>query len=210
MLFFHLLTFLFHSEGNDGPWSSFDLRVGTPQQYVRALVSTASPETLVVFSSGGCSSGAFRTAQGQADVPTNCPSSRGLLFQANASSTWLDEGTFGINDGQVGLEVNLGYTQTAEFGLETLGVGLLSGSSGGPALPNQTVAGIATASPFYLGIFGLGTQPVNYTHLGNVSAPSYFSSLKAQGYIPSLSWSYTAGAIYRAYKAPLVAFHFRQ
>ncbi|CAK7212879.1 hypothetical protein SCUCBS95973_001610 [Sporothrix curviconia] len=185
------------SEGNDGPWSSFFLRVGTPQQYVRALVSTVSPETLVVSSGVGCSSAAFRTAQGQADVPSDCPSSRGLLFQANASSTWLDEGLYGINDGRVGLEANLGYTQAAEFGLETLGTGLLSGSSGGPALPNQTVAIIGTASPFYLGILGLGTQPVNFTTLGNVSAPSYFTSLKTQGYIPSLSWSYTAGAIYR-------------
>ncbi|CAG8984221.1 hypothetical protein HYALB_00004204 [Hymenoscyphus albidus] len=47
------------------------------------------------------------------------------------------------------------------------------------------------------GIFGLGTQPVNYTDLGNFSAPSYFSSLKVQNLIPSLSWSYTAGAKYQ-------------
>lgn len=189
------------SDGNDGSWSSFFLRVGTPQQFVRVLLSTASPETLVVASSVGCASGAFRTAAGKAaDVPDNCPASRGLLFQSNTSSTWLDEGTFGINDGEVGLETKLGYKQTADFGLETLGVGLLSGSSGGPALPNQTVAQIGTASPFYMGIFGLGTQPVNFTTLGNVSAPSYFTSLKTQGYIPSLSWSYTAGAIYRLKK----------
>ena len=47
------------------------------------------------------------------------------------------------------------------------------------------------------GLFGLGTQPVNYSSIGNFSAPSYFSSLKAQNLIPSLSWSYTAGAKYR-------------
>ena len=164
-------------------------------------MSTASPETLFVASGVGCSSGAFRTADGQqADVPDNCATSRGLAFQPDKSSTWLDEGIFGINDGEVGLEANLGYKQTAEFGLETLGAGLVSGSTGGPSLTNQTVAMIGTASPFYLGIFGLGTQPVNYTTLGNYSAPSYFTSLKTQGFIPSLSWSYTAGAIYRLKK----------
>ncbi|KAL1894888.1 hypothetical protein Sste5346_005575 [Sporothrix stenoceras] len=98
----------------------------------------------------------------------------------DTSSTWLDEGAFAINDGQVGLEANLGYKQTAEFGLETLGIGLLSGSLGGLAPTNQT--------------------PVNQTTLDNYSAPSYFTSLKSQGYILSLSWSYTAGAIYRLKK----------
>jgi hypothetical protein len=43
----------------------------------------------------------------------------------------------------------------------------------------------------------MGTQPVNYSSIGNFSAPSYFSSLRAQNIIPSLSWSYTAGAKYR-------------
>jgi hypothetical protein len=43
----------------------------------------------------------------------------------------------------------------------------------------------------------LGTQPVNYTTIGNFSAPSFFTSLRSQQLIPSLSWSYTAGAKYR-------------
>jgi hypothetical protein len=103
---------------------------------------------------------------------------------------------FGINQDGVGLEANLGYSVNADFGLDTLGLGYVAGGNG-PTLSNQTIGGFATTSPLYLGIFGLGTQPVNFTRLGNFSAPSYLTSLKAQNLIPSLSWSYTAGAIYR-------------
>lgn len=46
-------------------------------------------------------------------------------------------------------------------------------------------------------MLGLSTQPVNYTTTGNFSAPSFFTSLRSQNLIPSLSWSYTAGAKYR-------------
>lgn len=46
------------------------------------------------------------------------------------------------------------------------------------------------------GMFGLGTQPVNFTTIGNSSSPSYFSSLWSQKLIPSFAWSYTAGAKY--------------
>ena len=47
------------------------------------------------------------------------------------------------------------------------------------------------------GIFGLNNQPVNFTTLGNHSQSSFITSLKDRGMIPSLSWSYTAGAKYR-------------
>jgi hypothetical protein len=47
------------------------------------------------------------------------------------------------------------------------------------------------------GIFGLNNQPVNYTAIGNFTAQSFFTNLKTQEKIPSLSWSYTAGAKYR-------------
>lgn len=51
----------------------------------------------------------------------------------------------------------------------------------------------------YSGIFGLNPQQVNISSLGNASSPSLFTTLKNQGIIPSLSWSYTAGAKYRTY-----------
>jgi hypothetical protein len=63
-------------DGNDGPWSSFFLRAGTPPQTVRVLVSTANNQPLVVVDQG-C---------GPTD-PLDCGNSRGGLFQTNASST---------------------------------------------------------------------------------------------------------------------------
>ncbi|KAI0453356.1 aspartic peptidase domain-containing protein, partial [Xylaria acuta] len=173
-------------EGNDGPWSTFDLRVGNPEQDVRVIVSTASPESFVVLSDYGCSTSVFET------VPDNCAVSRGKLFNPNESSSWHELGLFGINEDGVGLEANLGYSQRSTFATEHLGLGLT-----GPSLDNQIVAGIATAEPFYLGLFGLNNQPVNFTSLGNSSSPSFLTTLKDNGVIPSLSWSYTAGAKYR-------------
>jgi hypothetical protein len=49
----------------------------------------------------------------------------------------------------------------------------------------------------FRGVLGLSTQPVNYSTIGNFSAPSLFTSLRSQNLIPSLSWSFTAGAKYR-------------
>jgi hypothetical protein len=103
------------------------------------LVSTASPESMVVLSEYGCTTSVFTT------VPADCAVSRGNLFIQNESSTWQDVGTYGINEDGVGLEANLGYSQRADFGLEHMGIGLT-----GPSLDNQTVAGIATPEPFYL------------------------------------------------------------
>jgi hypothetical protein len=113
--------------------------VGTPEQNIRVLVSTASPESMAVLSDYGCSSSVFTT------VPSDCAVSRGNLFNANKSSTWHDLGLFGIQQNGVGLEANLGYSQRAEYGLDNLGLGLT-----GPSLKNQTIAGIATPEPFYL------------------------------------------------------------
>ena len=43
---------------------------------------------------------------------------------------------------------------------------------------------------------GLNPRPSNFTNFSN-PVPSYLSSLKTQGLIPSLSWAYTAGNQYR-------------
>ncbi|KAG9237133.1 aspartic peptidase domain-containing protein [Amylocarpus encephaloides] len=174
-------------EGLDGPWSTFNLRVGTPEQDVRVLVSTSAPQSMVVLSEYGC------TEKAMVNVPINCKDSRGQLFSPNISSSWQDQGSYDINVEGRGFVGSLGYRQVVEVGFETLGVGL--GSA--PKFENQTVAAFADALPFYMGVFGLGTQPVNLTFLANSTSPSYFSSLKTKGYIPSLSWSYTAGAKYR-------------
>ncbi|VBB81616.1 Putative protein of unknown function [Podospora comata] len=173
-------------EGNDGPWSTFDIRVGTPEQFIRVLPSTASPHTLVPLTELACSREAFGTK------PPHCAVSRGNLFDPNKSSTWQDIGQYGINHDGVGLGAHLGYDVGVQFGLEKLGLGL-----NGPEFDDQTVGMIAAPEPFYLGIFGLSNQPMNFTSLANTSSPSFLTTLKDQKKIPSLSYSYTAGAKYR-------------
>lgn len=91
------------SEGNDGPWSSFELRVGTPAQNVRVLPGTSSTSTLVVLPLG-CSSSA----------PYNCASLRGGLFNTSASSTWDV-----IGDYNLGFEASLGYEDAGKFAYDT-------------------------------------------------------------------------------------------
>jgi hypothetical protein len=54
-------------------------------------------------------------------------------------------GLYGTDQNGVGLEANLGYSQRAEFALDTMGIGLT-----GPRLEKQTIAGIASPEPFYL------------------------------------------------------------
>ncbi|KAF4635415.1 hypothetical protein G7Y89_g2680 [Cudoniella acicularis] len=179
-------------EGIDGSWSTFNIRVGSPAQSVRVVASTNSPQTIVV-QPAGCLVGAI--PQG---VPSNCPFSRGGTFDHNQSTTWVDQGWFSLNDNvnHFGFEANLGYNFFLDYGVDTLGLGFQDGVDA-PTLKNQTVAAYNLPNPLYLGLFGLGTQPVIYTTFGNYSVPSFFKTLRNQNAIPSLTWSYTAGANYR-------------
>lgn len=160
-------------EGSDGPWSTFQLRVGTPPQDVRVMVGTNSPDTWVVLQDA-CNN-------------TTCGDSRGKLFNYKQSTSWKDQGIFNLF-----LESNLNYTGNGRYGLDT--VGLTISNSKGPTLNGQVVAALVTPQ-FYYGLLGLNTQPTNFTNFNN-PIPSFFNTLKDQNLIPSLSWSYTAGNQY--------------
>ncbi|KAL8950015.1 MAG: hypothetical protein Q9222_003924 [Ikaeria aurantiellina] len=165
-------------DGIDGNWSSFDLRVGTPEQAVRVLPSTAASATWIVRA-GGC------------DPPSlDCTNARGGLFNESTSSTWNDLGHFTL-----ALEQNLGHNESGAFGLDTLSIGL-SNATGGPTLNSQIIAGIETQH-WYTGMFGLQQQPMNLSDFDHPQQ-SFLSSLRSQNLIPSLSWAYTAGAHYRS------------
>ncbi|KAL8851186.1 MAG: hypothetical protein Q9221_003906 [Calogaya cf. arnoldii] len=171
-------------DGNDGPWSSFAIRVGTPPQTVRVLASTTVPETWVV-SNGGCI----------ATDPAGCSDSRGVVFSPNASSTWNNLGNFALD-----VEKNLrNYSSNwdhGNYGFDTLALGYLG--SGGPTVENSILAGLNTKD-FYLGSIGLSPQPLNFTATDN-PAPSLLGNLKIRKQIPSLSYGYSAGAPYRLKK----------
>jgi hypothetical protein len=174
-------------EGNDGPWSTFTIEIGTPAQSVNVLVSTASYQTWGVDPEG-CTS----------TDPSDCSTQRGRFFNYSSSTSWLPN-TANITTTIYALELesDLGYTGKGRYGFDTITLGFPG--SGGPSLENQTVASIATKD-FYMGLFGLKPQASNFTTLTD-SVPSFLQNLKNRSMIPSKSWGYTAGNQYRKQKA---------
>ena len=169
-------------DGNDGPWATFNIHVGTPAQTARVLVSTALGQTWVISANktqGGCA----------ATDPSTCPQTRGGLVNINASSTWQDQGIYGL-----GLEQNiqdyLNQFDTGDFGFDTLGVG--SAGDVSEDVDGQVIAALATKD-YDVGFLGVTDYPTNFTAFDD-PRPSFLSTLKARGKIPSMSYAYSAGA----------------
>ncbi|TVY48337.1 Candidapepsin [Lachnellula occidentalis] len=160
-----------------GSWSTFIVEIGTPAQPARVMVSTAGNEVWVVV------------PQGCPDkYGSNCAKDRGGIFTVDNSTTWTNIGLYTLE-----LETNLGYTGNGQYGHETVALGYPGG--GGSSLDNQNVAGIA-APDYWQGVFGLDATPSNFTTFNEPQA-SYLTTLRNQSRIPSTSWGYTAGAVYR-------------
>ena len=169
-------------DGNDGPWSSFYLEIGSPAQDVKVLVSTAGFQTWAVVPQGCIASD-----------PPACATLRGGQFVPSQSSTWNYNNASVNGTFTLGLETNLGYSGNGDYGYDTVVLGYQGGN--GPSLPQQTIAGIATKE-FYLGVFGLNPRSTNFSTFDD-PIPSYMATLKNRSMIPSLSWAYTAGNQYR-------------
>ena len=122
--------------------------------------------------------------------PQECPNVRGFLFQKNDSVTWSEKGLFQLATTE---ENYLGLSGNGDWGYDTVTLGWQG--DGGPTINSTLVAGIATTE-FYLGAIGINNQPINFTTF-NDPQPSLLRMLKDQQKIPSLSWSYTAGAAYQ-------------
>jgi hypothetical protein len=89
----------------------------------------------------------------------------------------------------------LNYTGKGRYGFDDITLGYIG--SGGLAVKNQSIAGIATKS-YFMGLFGLTPRSQNFTSF-NDPIPSFMQSLQNEAQIPSLSWSYTAGNQYRMF-----------
>lgn len=172
-------------EGNDGPWSTFDLRVGTPPQLVRVLPSTAGSEVWVVHPQG-CNNKSV----------ADCSARRGGLFQWNSSTTFNNLATpdtkpyFDLN---FKAEEALGYNGSALVGDDTVALG--GEGDAAPPLESQVVAVFAVGFPF-MGQFGLKAR--NATIINeNDEYQTVLGALKASGKVKSNYWAYTAGAPYR-------------
>lgn len=122
---------------------------------------------------------------------SNCTTARGGLYDSSKSSSWTINKLY-----QLGVETNLGYGDNSVNGTYGWDVLALPGPSGSvtPSLQHQVVAAITTDA-FYIGSLGIASAPVTFDGSDNTT-PSFLSSLKTQGVIPSLSYGYTAGASY--------------
>jgi hypothetical protein len=174
-------------DGSDGEWSTFKVSVGTPGQDFRMLPSTKSGQTFVMWP-GACL---------ESD-PQDCPSLRGMGvfngiqstgFLSNDSSTWSSIGQY-----EVDLEQSLNLTANAAFGFDTVALGPAANGASNLALEGQVVAGVP--DPDYpLGHIPLGVPESSFG--GGNAIDAFLPNLRNQSRIPSLSFSYTAGAKYR-------------
>ncbi|KAI9707974.1 MAG: hypothetical protein M1820_004393 [Bogoriella megaspora] len=179
-------------DGNDGKWSTFIIRIGNPPQDFRVLPSTAGQETWVPNPEGCTKSDPSDCGNSRGVQPFN--NQQGTGFLTNASSSWQSMGVYDLNfEENLEYETNVSYAGQGLYGFDT--VGLQVEKSGGIQIDHQVVAGIALKQ-FYLGIFGLGVKPANFSSYSNPQA-AFLPSAVEQNLIPSKSWGYTAGAPYR-------------
>ncbi|KAH8732803.1 aspartic peptidase domain-containing protein [Phaeosphaeriaceae sp. PMI808] len=179
--------------GNDGSWSTFYVNVGTPPQYFHVFPNF-NGQTIYVPIDKDCEPDRMNI--------TDCGGQRGveifnsrpsLGFHKNVSSTWDERGIY-----RMGLGVNLGLTGNAYYGYDTFGLGTNSAAN---ATKIEKLAVAAYATPdFWVGQLGLNPFPIV---MGETERPhSFLARLKEEGKIPSLSFGYQAGAIYRYTKVP--------
>ena len=168
------------SQGNDGLWSTVNITVGSPPQTLQVLPATQIPEIWTVIPLG-C---------GSLD-PSNCTQGRGGTFDVSKSSSWISKAAYALQ-----AESNLGYTKNSDngnYGFDTIGVG--KPGAGNVSVDGQVVAGLATKD-FYLGNLGLASRSISFNS-DTDAKPSFLSSLRNRSLIPSLAYSFTAGASYR-------------
>jgi len=152
------------------------IRVGTPPQYVNILPNTARSEIWIVQSSA-CGSG-----------NNTCATLHGGLYDNSVSSSWKQIGeyeTFSVNDIRSSKQ---DLSLTAAYGTEKV---LLDDAN---SLSAQLIASFSNTSIFEAGQLGLN---VHNSSFNGVEYRSTLVSMYDKGQIPSLSYSFTAGAYYR-------------
>jgi hypothetical protein len=151
--------------------------VGTPSQQVFVLPSTLISENLVV-GPAGCDS----------TSDSNCQSERGDTFSNSTSTTWEELVYNQVLS--VDTSYGIGSSDGVDFGYDT--VGLTSVEGAGIVLDHQIV-GMYDSMDFFVGILGLSADTSSISSNGQTS---FLRTLFDKEQIPSLSYSYTAGAYY--------------
>ncbi|KAH8726973.1 aspartic peptidase domain-containing protein [Phaeosphaeriaceae sp. PMI808] len=168
-------------DGNDGPWSTFRIAVGgSTAQQIRVLPASSQSSSLFVLTEA-CDNVVAQAGK-------TCENERGGIYFRNSSNTWKESGTYAID---TWLEQRVGLAAHGLFGFDDVSLGWTG--DGLPTLTNQSIVGVRSPS-FQLGALALSPKPVNFTDYNN-PIPSLLQNLRNMPTpIPSLSWSYTAGA----------------
>lgn len=105
------------------------------------------------------------------------------MFSKNLSTTREEQGFYGL-----GLDPQLGFGGSADYLFDSIAL------SDQISVPSQVI-GVTNTTEYWLGLFGLGIKPSNFT---NVEKKTFLASMvENQSLIPSHSYGYTAGAYYR-------------
>lgn len=126
------------------------------------------------------------------DPDSLCESNRGGVFDPFKSSTWHNEGLFDL-----GADTRLGNQGYALYGLDDLTYGSTGVVQSSAIIGQVNDTGLATSFQTWLGFFGLGIVPGNFTDVSSLSSIS--ALVEKVAVIPSHSYGYTAGAKYREF-----------
>lgn len=162
--------------GNDGNWSTFQLRIGTPPQSVDVLPST-SGSSIWVGAPDACDS-----------VYTACPTLRGGLFSSGLSTSYGGiDGTQAF-DLDFRAEEPLEYYGTANVGVDTVAIG---NTGNLVSIEEKQFMAVYDSNLPWVGLLGLQVQNVTVLDIGYESPLGRLNTTNA---IPSAYYAYTAGA----------------
>lgn len=134
------------SVGNDGPWSTLQLSIGTPPRMYKLLASTSSPETWVIGTEGCTDSD-----------NQDCPGDRGQIFNSSKSTTWQDwtnRTKYTLDDNRQLPMGGVGY-----YGIDNITISSQRNEPRDIMVPDHTIARIATKD-YFLGtnLLALGVE----------------------------------------------------
>ncbi|KAF1833795.1 acid protease [Decorospora gaudefroyi] len=171
------------SEIWQGSWSTFRIGIGpVAQQQQISILPTPDQSTIWVFMQESCPN--------DPDFES-CGFFYGGIFYRNESSTWKEYGRYELNTDQ---ESSVEYSEDGIYGSDILSLG--RPGDGLRSVGNQSIVGIRSSSSYLaLGTLGLNPRPADFNGQ-RTAMPSLLQSLRnmKDTPIPSLSWSYTAGA----------------
>ena len=118
--------------------------------------------------------------------PPNCSQLRGNLFSFSQSTSWKDQKTWSLS-----VENAFGWNpkDSGDFGFDDL---TLASPAGAVGVHGSVIASLTNVTDSYTGLLGLAARNVTLSE----NTPSLLAIMRNANQIPSLSYSYTAGAEY--------------